>query len=256
MKVTKNSIKYNFSDFTLQHYEEILQELKKNHSFRFFTNFDKNEKFVINRHDIDFSLTNTLQVAQLEHKLGIHSTYLFLLHNEYYNILDIDSIAIVKDIAKMGHKIGLHFDAQFYPIQNEKELDEKIIFEKQILEYYTGVSIEVFSFHNTNKFVLECKEWKYGGLINTYANYFQDQVPYCSDSHGYWRFNRMLDFIKSKVDSPLQILTHPIWWSHEIQPPFSKIMNSIDKRANINKQKYIDLLENVGQEQIHWDNGE
>ena len=32
-------------------------------------------------------------------------------------------------------------------------------------------------------------------MINTYAKYFKENVEYCSDSNGYWRYKRLEDFL-------------------------------------------------------------
>ena len=58
-----NSDKYHFSDFTLSHYKEILIKLKENHIFSAYHNYDKNSRFVLKRHDVDFSLDNALKMV-------------------------------------------------------------------------------------------------------------------------------------------------------------------------------------------------
>ena len=248
----KNVEKFRFSDFTLDHYQEILLTLKRTHTFRSYTDFNRDELFVLNRHDVDFSVKGALKLAEIEHELKVNSTFFFMLHCEYYNLLESQNIDLVKNIAGLGHKIGLHFDAQFYNINDEANLQEKLEFEREILEFFIKEKIEVFSFHNTTDFTMNCKSWNYGGLINTYADYFQSNVKYSSDSNGYWRFDRMMDVIKSNCDKSLQLLTHPVWWTKEIQSPKEKIWNIIESRAKVNKVKYEEILSSFGRENIDW----
>ncbi len=247
-----NSEKYKFSDFTLTHYKKIIKTLKKNHIFSRFTNFKKNTNFVLKRHDVDFSLENALEIAIIEKDLGVNSTYFLMLHSEFYNLLEKKSIETVKTISNLGHEIGLHFDAQFYGISNDKELNDKITLEKRILEEFLDVKIEVFSFHITTPFTMSCQNFRYGNLINTYSSYFQNNLGYCSDSNGYWRFNRMIDYVKENHNKSLQILTHPAWWTKQIDSPKSKIEKLINHSRTIIKKSYEDTLSSFGRENIDW----
>jgi hypothetical protein len=234
-----NSEKYKFSDFTLKHYKKIIKTLKENHTFMSFTNFEKQKKFVLKRHDVDFSLENALDVAIIESELGVTSTYFLMLHCEFYNLLEKKNIEIVKKISNMGHEIGLHFDAHFYDISDDKDLNDKISLEKRVLENFLEIKIEVFSFHNTTPFTMSCQNYTYGSLINTYSSYFQGNLGYCSDSNGYWRFTRTIDFIKENNNKSLQITTYPAWWTKEIDSPKSKIEKLINHSRTIIKKSYV-----------------
>ena len=252
IKDTINSKKFNFSDFTIDHYKEILTLAKQTHVFSSYSDFDKHKNILLNRHDVDFSIENALVLGKLENKMGVISTYFFMLHSEYYGLLEKKSIEILKELKALGHNIGLHFDAQFYNIKNEKELDTKIRYEKEVIEYFADVEVEVFSFHNTTDFSMNCREWKYGGLINTYADLFQSEIAYCSDSNGYWRFHRMIDFITENRNKPIQLLTHPVWWTTKIQSPKVKIEACIEERAVSNKEEYEHVLKFFNRENLDW----
>ena len=247
-----NSDKYYFSDFTLSHYKEILSKLKENHIFSAYHDYDVNSIFVLKRHDVDFSLDNALKMAKIEYDMGVKSTYFLMLHSEFYNLLEYKNIEIVKEIKLLGHEIGLHFDSEFYKITNENLLDEKIVFEKTILENFTSQKIESFSFHNPTNFILNCKREKYGGLINCYSKYFNENVCYCSDSNGYWRYNRMIDYIEKNKEFNLQILTHPVWWTEKIRSPKEKIELNIKRRAQTNLKMYENILAKHNRENINW----
>ncbi len=247
-----NSDKYYFSDFTLSHYKEILSKLKENHIFSAYHDYDVNSIFVLKRHDVDFSLDNALKMAKIEYDMGVKSTYFLMLHSEFYNLLEYKNIEIVKEIKLLGHEIGLHFDSEFYKITNENLLDEKIVFEKTILENFISQKIESFSFHNPTNFILNCKREKYGGLINCYSKYFNENVCYCSDSNGYWRYNRMIDYIEKNKEFNLQILTHPVWWTEKIRSPKEKIELNIKRRAQTNLKMYENILAKHNRENINW----
>jgi hypothetical protein len=220
----------------------VLQKTKHfGYQFRFFTDFDKNEKFALWRHDVDFSVHAAKKLALIEAEEGVISTYFLHLHSEFYNLLEAEVFNRVKDIIGLGHQIGLHFDTHFYNIQDATLLDEKIRFEADFLGHLLGTPIKVFSFHNTTPFIMGCKAPNYGGLINTYASYFQENVTYCSDSNGYWRFKRLTDVIEENHPR-IQILTHPAWWQENPMAPRQRILNCVEGRDKKSIDYYDSLL--------------
>lgn len=247
-----NSEKYNFDDFTTEKYRELLKIAKRNYVFRNYTNFDRSEKFVLWRHDIDFSVHRAFRLAQIEHEEGIYATYFIHLHSEWYNTFEKEIYDLLIKIKNMGHQIGIHFDTHFYGISDEQELGEKILFEKSILDKLLDLDIKVFSFHNTTPFTMGCKNDKYGDLINTYANYFQSEVTYCSDSNGYWRFARLSELLSSAEAPRLHILTHPEWWQETVMSPFERIKRCADNRSENNLSNYVHLIEKAGNKNIDW----
>jgi len=252
MDKMSNAEKYHFGDFTTEKYREFIKMARKHYEFRDYTNFDKSEKFVLWRHDIDFSVHRAFRLAQVENEEGVTSTFFIHLHSEWYNTFEKEIFDLIIKIKNLGHQIGLHFDTHFYGIANEKELDEKIQFEKYILDKLLGIDLKVFSFHNTTPFTMNCKEEKYGGLINAYANYFQSQVTYCSDSNGYWRYSRLPELLASGEAPRLHVLTHPEWWQESVMSPFERIKRCANKRAENNLTHYVQLIEKAGNKNIDW----
>ncbi len=243
---------YNFSDFTVDHYRYLIQKTKENYLFSAYDNFDKESKFVLWRHDVDLSPQRALRLAQIEHEEGVISTFFWHMHSEYYNLFDKDVVDIVRKINALGHQFGIHFDTHFHTIQNQADIESSLIREQKIIALQFDINATVFSFHNTNPFVLGCQEWTYGGLINTYAAYFQKEVTYCSDSNGYWRYNRMADIVEKAEAPRLQLLTHAEWWTEEVMSPWQKIERAIDGRALFNKKSYKDLLAVSKMKNIDW----
>lgn len=250
----ENSIKYNFEDFTHNHYRRILElVMLKYIPICYSDNHNQVAKnSVYWRHDVDFSLNESLNLARIEKEYGLVSTYFLLPHCEFYSLFEMKSVNIVKQILSLGHKIGLHLDTHFYGVTTEEDLEQIINFEKQLLEKMFDTEIEAFSFHNTTEFTMSCKKWKYAGLINTYASFFQEGTDYCSDSNGYWRHKRLWDFLNESHTKPIQILTHPGWWTSEIMSPKQKIDRIINDRAIYTKQMYESSLILFNRENIDW----
>ena len=135
---------------------------------------------------------------------------------------------MLRRIKEQGHHVGLHFDSAYWDIIDETQLDEYIVLDKQYFESNLGVEIDTFSFHNTTPFTQSCLKYKYGGLINVYSSFYKERYHYCSDSLGYWRFDRLEDVLNDNNVQHLQVLTHDGNWSEEVLSPrkrFSKVMH-------------------------------
>ena len=61
-------------------------------------------KYLVLRHDVDRALGRALRMAQLEHQLGVHSTYYFRTTRAVFNP------TVIARIADLGHEIGYHYE--------------------------------------------------------------------------------------------------------------------------------------------------
>ena len=78
--------------FTYQFYSELVQTISdEGYHFANYLNDDDYDKCVIMRHDIDNSIDKSLELARLEHSLGITSTYFVLVTSPFYNVFQKDS---------------------------------------------------------------------------------------------------------------------------------------------------------------------
>ena len=100
-------------DFTLKVYRDLLLHFLENqYVFSTFGNYinlltDLNNltsKLIILRHDVDRRPKNALKMAQMEHELGIKSSYYFRIVKESNNP------EIIKEIVRLGHEIGYHYE--------------------------------------------------------------------------------------------------------------------------------------------------
>jgi hypothetical protein len=252
--MSDNSIKYNFSDFTHNHYTQLLLEAKKEYEFIEFNSAEiyNDKNTILCRHDVDLSIHEALNLAHIENKINVKATYFLLPHSEFYNLFEKSITDKVNEIISLGHSVGLHFDPVYYNIKTKEELEYWLNFEKEIIQKIFKVQINVFSFHNPSEEMLRFDELSYAGMINTYAKELKESVTYSSDSNGYWRFKRMYDVINEDKPMKLQILTHPEWWTEEIMSPKQKVWRCIDKRAEKNKDFYENALSAYGRNVIDW----
>lgn len=228
----------HIKDFTTSQYIELLKLAKINYKFIGYQDIPRNERFILWRHDCDYSLNRSLRLARIENREQIKSTYFLNPHCDFYNLLEKSQSQIVREIITLGHDIGLHFDAGFYNIQSENQLDKLVKKEATWLNDWFGIMPTVFSFHNPTEFLLSCDRESYGDLLNCYSKMFKDTISYCSDSNGYWRFRRLRDVLEKGTDLCLQVLTHPAWWQEKPMYPRERIFRTVYGRAKFTMNSY------------------
>lgn len=237
-------------DFTEAHYRELLRLAKQHYRFVTFTENQGEERSVLWRHDLDFSPHRALRLARIEEEEGVRATYFVLLHSEFYNALERDVVRIIREIASLGHTIGLHFDAQFYG--DEGELEVLLQLERRLLETTFALPIETFSWHNPSQghWIESTKAASIAGMINAYGAGIRERFSYISDSHGVWRFRRLHDVLVAAEEPRLHVLTHPEWWMPEAMPPRARITRAIDGRAARNERFYDEALAAIGRPNV------
>jgi hypothetical protein len=228
-----NREKYHFDDFTLDNYRCLIElALSKGYQFISYTDdFAEERKDILWRHDVEFEPDIALKMAEIERKAEVTASYFFQIHSPYYNLFDGHYTKVFHQIKDLGHHTGLHFDCRYWHINEEKQLNDYIHFDADYLEKVFGVKLEMFSFHNTTPFTQSCLEYKYGGLINVYSSHFKKNFYYCSDSLGYWRFDRLEDVLNNDTIHHLQVLTHDANWSEDVLSPRKRFMKAVRNNA-------------------------
>jgi hypothetical protein len=108
------------TEFTLDSYTTLLQYLREIYTITPFCSASKtNVPSLILRHDIDYSIENALRMARIERNLEIKSTYFVLIKCEFYDAFEDKNVADLKEISKLGHEIGLHFEPHQYRFYNQ-----------------------------------------------------------------------------------------------------------------------------------------
>ena len=237
-------------DFTVDAYRELLALAKEKYAFASYDDIPWGKRFLLWRHDCDYSLNRAIALARIEADYGIRSTYFLNPHSEFYNLLERSQYQIVREIIGMGHQIGLHFDAAFHDISNEESLSTYVCNDAALLGTMFEVRPTVFSFHNPLASHLHCENDSYGGLLNCYSRRFKAEVSYCSDSNGYWRFRRLRDVLELATDPCLQVLTHPGWWQEVAMPPRQRIFRSVYGRAHATMADYDAVILAHGRENL------
>jgi hypothetical protein len=233
-------------DFTEAYYRQLLRAARQSYAFATYDAIPWGSRFILWRHDLDYSINRAAALARIETEEGVTGTYFVNPSCEYYNPFEPKQAQLLKQILSLGHRLGLHFDAASQNIQNEEQLHSKVMQEGRWLEEAFGVRPDAFSFHNPGADNLQCDADQYGGLTNCYSQRFKTEVPYCSDSNGYWRFRRLHDVLTEATDPCLQVLTHPGWWQERPMPPRQRIFRCAYGRADATMRGYDDGLQAFG----------
>lgn len=200
--------------FTYKAYINMLNLLKANdYEFCKYGEHSEEKKFVILRHDIDMDLEKALELAKLEYKNGVNSTYFVLLSTDFYNIFSKKSNDILTEIISLGHDIGLHFDELRYNCKDIEDVKIMINKEVEIICKYMDYNIKSVSMHRPSNMVLD-NDIKINGLINSYSKEYFEDFKYLSDSRMHWRED-VEEIIVSQKYKRLHILTHPFWYKDE-----------------------------------------
>lgn len=243
--------RYHYDDFTYDEYRALLQLAKQNYVFRLYDDaIDAAKKSVLWRHDVDMSMHSALRIARIEAEENIKATYFLLPSSSFYNLFESEITKIVREIAKLGHSFGLHFDAAKHQVADEEQLRTHLIREQRLLEEHFHLNIASFSFHNPDERSLTFDAPTYNGLVNCYSHAFRNHVAYCSDSNGQWRHQRLRDVLTAAEPAELQVLTHPEWWGSSPISPRARVFSAIDGRARKTFTAYNAALAAYGRENV------
>lgn len=212
-------------DFSLRHYEEILDGFKQSgYRWSFFTGSpDQKEKRVYLRHDVDLALERALALSRVEHKKGFRSTYFIRTAAPFYNPFDPAFARIILELSRLGHQLGLHFEGEF-------ARETEILKQVTMLQGYFPVR-PVVSLHRPPASV---RNKKFKHVISTYAPLFFSETKYLSDSGGKWREGCPCQWLKDSSPQNVQVLTHPIWWGYGEITPVEKLHKWLGE-----KEKYF-----------------
>ena len=238
-------------DFTEDGYRAVLRAARERYSFESYGTHCE-EPHTILRHDVDASPQRAARIATIEQDEGVRSVYCFHLHNWFYNLLEPQAAARVREVLARGHGLGLHFETGFYGADVDRDrLAELIRFETDVLERVFEHPVEVFSFHNpTVGGDLRHDDDEVAGLINAYGRALRERYAYVSDANGYWRFRRLIDVVEANEEERLHVLTHPEWWTPEALPPRERLVRCAEGRAAASLAAYDAALAAAGRRNV------
>lgn len=243
-KTNSNLESLKSEDFTEVRYKELLISAATKYRFN-GSEIDSSQPSVCWRHDVDYSPHRALAFARIENELKLRCVYHLLVSSRYYNLLEPEIADICREIAILGHEIGLHFDIDVLQKHSmgRKEFLARIRFEKEIVSGVLGVQPVSLSFHNHSlhaKQILQMPVVE--GMRNLACSEFFDEMKYVSDSNGIWRHDHLEEVLNSPAFPKLHVLTHPVWWTQEVLSPYARFLRAVNGRAEANQYLYLRMM--------------
>jgi len=148
------------------------------------------------RHDVELDADAALVIAQTEHRMGLASTYFVCADSPF---LHADEVRLLLPrLRDLGHEIGLH---RIWGLESTEERWHFFGFMRNETQNVT--------FHAPGVPPWRLAAHPAGAVV--YSNLANGVGSYASDSTGRWRWGNPKE--ASAKGLPLQVLTHPFWWS-------------------------------------------
>lgn len=242
----------DFAEFTEDGFRRLVGLVKQG-GYRFARYGESSDdRHVIWRHDVDFSMHRAARLAEIEAEEGAAATYFLNARCTFYNLLEPEIAALAKRIASLGHEVGLHFDAEVFGVEQwtGEMLERAVARERRLFEAILDAPVGTISWHNPDlSNLLDFQDETVGGLVNAYSASLRRDYAYGSDSNGYWRFKPMGELI-GEGHRRLHLLTHPEMWTPEPMAPSERIDRAIQGRARAARRNYDAALARGGRKNV------
>ncbi len=234
--------------FSFNDYKDIIRIIRATGLAADYRKALTQSKFIITRHDVEYSVDRAHDLAKVEESLDFTANYFFQWTNNSYNILSRKNSAMIRDMHERGHNIGLHFALN--GLTDIKMIKQQIGKEMNILNEMLGFEITQFSIHRPSRDVLRANI-KLPGILNAYQDDFftfaenhpRDEelaVKYLSDANHIWRYGYPDEKTLHSYDK-LQILTHPFAWTKQG-------FDNFDNYKSLVREKYQEMIESIDHE--------
>jgi len=234
--------------FSFDDYKKIIRIIKSTDRYMDYHKALTSDKFILMRHDVEYSVERAYELAKVESSMDFTSTFFFQWTNNSYNILSRKNKDLIKDMHERGHTIGLHFALN--GMTDMEQIRKQIVKEIDILNSMFEFKIDTFSIHRPSKDVLR-ENIKLPGIINAYQDEFftfaenvtentSVSVKYLSDANHIWRYGYP-DEKNILENDKVQILTHPFAWC-------KKGYDNFENYKSLIKEKYVELVNSVDNE--------
>ncbi|MBN1855451.1 MAG: hypothetical protein JW846_00685 [Dehalococcoidia bacterium] len=175
-------------DFTFEKYGELLKCMQRN-DYRVMTVADylgdcvTHGHTTVLRHDVDRNVKRAFAMAQLEHSMGVHSTYYFRTTKQVFRP------ELLREVAAMGHEVGYHYEVLDRAHGNHEEAIH--IFEKELAEFKGITDVRTIAMHGNpltkwdNRDLWKTHSFEDFGLVGEAYLSFQN-IVYLSDTGRTW----------------------------------------------------------------------
>lgn len=229
-------------------YRTILRDIKKSGKYLDFSEAQNADKYIVLRHDIEFSIDRAFALSKVEDTEDIKSSWFVQLTNNAYNPFSKKNLDMLKDMISRGHHVGLHFHLN--GLTDEVSVRDGIRDELRFLSEMLGTNVDRFSMHRPVKEVYYYRI-HINGVINTYSPEFftyaenvtpdtELDVKYLCDSKHRWNYGYP-DLENFKSHKKIQLLIHPFSWTKEG-------FDNYDNFTSLIHEKDIELIDTLDSE--------
>lgn len=234
--------------FSYDDYKEIIRIMKSTGLYTDYKHALTRDKFVLMRHDVEYSVERAYLLSKVEESMDFTSTFFFQWTNNNYNILSRRNMDMIRDMHERGQNIGLHFALN--GLTDMEAIKKQIVKEIDMLSEMCGFKIDTFSFHRPSKDVLR-ENIKLPGIINAYQDDFftfaeevtpdtKVNVKYMSDANHIWRYGYP-DETNIRGNDKVQVLVHPFAWHKSGYDNFNNYIALVE-------EKYAQMIESIDAE--------
>lgn len=207
-------------------------------------------RYIALRHDIDFAPRYSLEMAQMEHELGIVSTFFVLVDGQFYNPLEREVVSQLRQIYSLGHEVGLHFAVSS---AMDEDIGKEVAFRLGVLSNILGAAVQSFSQHDPVNagFVSITLPTAQPACVDASRVIRDHNLLYVSDSAMMWREHTFETALDQNRD--LCLLAHPHSWLHPQDDYVSMIREFEAQEVNRVSNRYdlfVDALNGYYQRRL------
>jgi len=193
-----------------------LVSLALQRGYRFVSFLDKGNdggRRIYLRHDVDYSLRMAVELAEVNHSMGVHGTFCLLLRSQVYNLLSDWAIEYAGKIRGLGQHLAFHCTVPSTVPASDQELARQVLTDFETVRRYLPEVEPAFSWHNPTPGLVERgQHFEVPGLLNLYGPRFVKDIAYYSDSNMRYSATRFEEIIGQNDDAALHLLFHPFNW--------------------------------------------
>ena len=205
----------NTRGYSRDNYRSLLAlALRRGYRFAHFLDKDSTgDRRIYLRHDVDYSLTMAVGLAEINYSLGITGTFCLLLRSQVYNLLSDWSLEQARRLRDMGQHLALHYALPRESPPGDQELASHIQTDFNTVRNYVPDIAPVFSWHNPTPRLIEWgKHFEVPELLNLYSPRFLKETTYFSDSNMRYSVDEFEAILSKRNHTKLHLLFHPFNW--------------------------------------------
>jgi hypothetical protein len=194
-------------------YQSLLMKAKNN-GYRFLNFLDltaSSSKSIFLRLDVNLSPTIALELAQVNHSLGIRGNFFFPLREEKYNALAPENQNAIRKIHDLEQNIGFS-----YVLLPERSIDHTLAVSVRddfdILSRYIPEMQKIFVWSASNpELIAWGVEHQVAGLVNIENQLALHGIPNVSDEALGFSTSQLTGLLAERSQS-MQLILHPHLW--------------------------------------------